>query len=417
MDLSGLDQMMQGLQDAGLDPASFGPMDYTLPKPVLQQFHTKLLDYIAPIVESIASYSNPRRDRRNTWLGPGLAGLAHAYSGFRGRQAEQVKQANTAELARTGHAAALGASEALGNRKTYAKAIRAQTVGGVLKTPEEIRAQKVTNAATKTKALATAAREGTNVANAAAGVPLVGAPRPRRSTGLLDTPDKVTNFTPGALYNAAVMYSVTGKLPGLGIGGQAGEDKKKIMNAQAELFPGVNIATNSATFGADSKSLAKMQSMYDNATAFEQTALKNVGVLEKTFVNLKDSGSPLLNRPLRSFGKDVLGDSGMAEFDAALETVQPEFARILSSPTMAGQLTDQARKEMQLVMDRNATIPQIMRSLKVLRTDAHNRREAYSAGLDTIRERISGHGQTPDSVAPVVARWGRDANGNPVRLP
>lgn len=211
----------------------------------------------------------------------------------------------------------------------------------------------------------------------------------RGSTSLMGTPATVTNISPKALSQAAGLYVVTGKLPGLGIGGQAGEDKKKIMNMAAELFPSVDIAQNSATFGANKTSLAAIQKLYDSATAFETTALKNAEVLKGTLKGLFDSGSPAVNGPVRALNKDVLGDTNMAAFSTAIETVKPEFARLLSSPGASGMLTDTARKEMEAVLSNRATVPQLLRSIDVLTQDAENRRSAYQTALDTIRGRLT----------------------------
>lgn len=182
MYMDGLDaatQALEGLKAAGLDPATFGPMSATLASPNLKTLHPRLLDWIAPVVDAIASYSNPRRDRRNTWLAPALHGLASAYTGQREQDARLIAEQNAAELQRVAEQNRSALAGANANRSAFGKAVRAQTVDGALQTPAQIEAGKVSAAATKQAAVSKAAREGTNAANREAGVPPVGKPRPR----------------------------------------------------------------------------------------------------------------------------------------------------------------------------------------------------------------------------------------------
>lgn len=214
------------------------------------------------------------------------------------------------------------------------------------------------------------------------------------------------------LYLPTVQYAVTGQMPALGMGKSATDTRLRIFKLARKLFPGVNIAENAATFGANKGSLSAMQKMYDAATAFESTALKNSEILRGTLAKIGESGSPIVNKVLRSTAKNIAGDPALTSFNAALAVVQPEFARILSSPTMAGQLTDNARHEMQTVISPNSTVQQIMAALDVLKQDAENRRTAYTAGLNIIRQRISEQSALPGTVQPGAAvRFRRKKDG------
>lgn len=173
------EDVLAGLRRAGLDPESFGPMDYTPEVPEMRQFKPSWLDYVAPVVEAIAGYENPRRERRNKWLGPGLAALAHTYTGFRSGEARDVAMENARALASAREANRAGKREADTNRRTFQRAVRAQTVDGVLKSPAEIEAGKTEAAANRAKATSAARVEGTNAARKEAGVPPVGASKPK----------------------------------------------------------------------------------------------------------------------------------------------------------------------------------------------------------------------------------------------
>lgn len=163
------------LQHAQIDPALFGPMEPE--RPQLQHQKVSWMDFVAPVVEAIASYENPRRERRNTWLSPALQGLARGYTGYRQRGARDIAEANAAELAR---ARDTNQSRAR-TREAFMSTLRSRTVDGKLMSPAEIEQGKTETAAGRAKATAAARVEGTNEARAAVGVPPVGTPAPKKA--------------------------------------------------------------------------------------------------------------------------------------------------------------------------------------------------------------------------------------------
>lgn len=193
----------------------------------------------------------------------------------------------------------------------------------------------------------------------------------------------------GTLKTLAQIRIAGGPDPSFGMGKAGVANKTKYYQMLSKLGgSGSDIVTNSAGAKADRESLAALQKMYDSSTAFESTALKNSKVLLDTMQKIPDAGAPWINTPLRSVNKNLLGSNELAAYNTALQTVKPEFARILSSPTMAGQLTDAARKEMDKAMGDNATVGQIVAAVNILTQDAHNRTTSYSDQLKEIRARL-----------------------------
>ena len=203
-----------------------------------------------------------------------------------------------------------------------------------------------------------------------------------------DEQDWVGDIDDKTLRMTALMYAKTGQLPSLGMGKKGAQARMRILEYAAENFPNLDVAANRADQRKNERALTDLQKLYDASTAFEQTALKNAAVMEKAMQGIPDTGAKFLNTAAR-YAAAQLGDPKVAAFNTALETVKPEFARLLSSPGASGMLTDTARREMQAIIGGDLTIQQMKKSLDILKRDAMNRRTAYSNQIDQIRARLA----------------------------
>lgn len=193
-------------------------------------------------------------------------------------------------------------------------------------------------------------------------------------------------LTDDAVEQTAKRYLETGVMPPLGMGDKT--TRQRVLNKAAELDPTGNIASNSASFRSDQGSLATLQKQRDAVGAFEGTALKNLDNFLDLAKKVPDTGSPVFNTPLRALGSKGLGSTDLAAYNAARTVVVPEFAKILSSPTAAGQLSDSARHEVENVISGNATLAQTLAVANLLKKDAENRRQSYDEQISKVRERI-----------------------------
>lgn len=195
-------------------------------------------------------------------------------------------------------------------------------------------------------------------------------------------------LSPDAIEENARLYLKTGTMPTLGMKDPG--NRAKILNRAAELAGGGggDVAANKADYKADAASLVKLQGQRDAVGAFEDTALKNLDQFLELAKKVPDTGSPALNRPLRAIDEQALGSADLAAYNAARRTVIPEFAKILSNPTLSGQLSDSARKEVEDVISGGATLAQTLSIANTLKTDAANRRTSYDDQLAKVRERI-----------------------------
>lgn len=157
---------------------------------------------------------------------------------------------------------------------------------------------------------------------------------------------------------------------------------------------GPGLAANKATYQADAHSLAAIQKNFDNVTAFENTAGKNLDQFLKTAKEVVDSGSPLINSPLRSLSSQAIGSDKMAAFNAARQTALTEIAKVLSSANAgSGVVSDSARHEVESLIGPNASLKQIYAAANILKTDMDNRHQAYADQIGVIKQRMSNQQQ------------------------
>jgi hypothetical protein len=202
-------------------------------------------------------------------------------------------------------------------------------------------------------------------------------------------PDVAMALSPQALDQAARLWVTTGTLPPAGMGKQGVAMRQAIMNRGAQLAPEANLADNKAGFGADAASVKKLQQQTDAVAAFERTASKNAALLDEILKKTPDSGVTLLNKPLRSIST-VLGSEDMARFNTLRQSVQNEYARIISNPGLSGVMSDSARKEAETLLSPDATVGQIRAAISTLRAEAANRHASYQGQIAEIHKRIGG---------------------------
>lgn len=195
-----------------------------------------------------------------------------------------------------------------------------------------------------------------------------------------------------ALDQAAERYSKDGTLPS-GFARSPGTTSA-IIKRSAELHPDQDLASNKATFQADTNSLKQVQKQFDTMNAFEGTALKNLDLYAQTAAKIPDLGAKFANVPLRMITGGMIGTDNMAALNAARQPASSEVAKVLSSATGSGVLSDTQKKEAQDVVDGNLPFSATMKVVETLKKDMANRHESYQNDIDTIRGRLGAKPQT-----------------------
>lgn len=205
-------------------------------------------------------------------------------------------------------------------------------------------------------------------------------------------------LTGDALDQAAERYSTTGQMPPISRGASGIAQSRQIMNRAAELHPNQVLATNSAEFKANQSSLTKLQSNFDQVSAFENTAGKNLDVFLAAAQKVVDSGSPWINKPLRGISSGALGSADLAAFNAARTTALTEISKVLNSANASAVVSDSGRREVESLIGPDASLKQIMSAAQILKTDMGNRHQAYQDQIGDIQKRL---GSAQDSGAGV----------------
>lgn len=214
----------------------------------------------------------------------------------------------------------------------------------------------------------------------------------------------VTPLTPRGLDMAALMYRKTGVMPALGMGDKT--TRQRLINRAAELTPedmarietGVgDIAANKADYRANADTLAQLTKQRAAIGAFEQTAQKNIDLFLNTAAKVVDTGSPLANALARSVTGNMLGSPDQAAYNAARQVAINEIAKITSNPTLAGTLSDSARKEVEAFNPDGATLKQTVAVLRLLKQDMTNRTKSLDDAIANVRQHISGQTTAPTS--------------------
>jgi hypothetical protein len=203
--------------------------------------------------------------------------------------------------------------------------------------------------------------------------------------------DKSTiNLTPEAVQYWAQAAGSGIPLPSMGMGPSGAKAREQIINAAPGAAGGAPLTATRAAVRADTGSLAATQKMRDAVVSFENTAVKNLDLFTKTAKPVIDSGSPWINQPLRTVAGQGLGSADLAAYNAARQVALTEVARVVNNPTLSGQLSDSARKEVMSLNSPNATLAQIYRVVGVLKQDMSNRHQSLDQQLTEIKGRMGG---------------------------
>ena len=200
---------------------------------------------------------------------------------------------------------------------------------------------------------------------------------------------------------AANNYRQTGQMPA-GMARSPGSTKAIIDRAAAldQSAGGAGIAANKAVLGSYTDALKKLQTNFSQVQAFEQTAEKNMDLLQTTAQKIPDLGTRYANIPVRMISASMIGSDNMAAFKTALNTAQTESAKVLNSSNASGVLSDSARHELQDVIDGNVPYSAMVASLNTLKQDMANRTQAYNQQIGDLQTRIKGGAQLAPAAQP-----------------
>lgn len=210
--------------------------------------------------------------------------------------------------------------------------------------------------------------------------------------------------TPNGLYQDAVNFIANGQYPPTGRGSdpiavaQRAAIDAKVGAIAADA--GMDVPALRAFYKANQASLTATQKSFDSVQSFMRTADRNADLLAKVLPKIPDMGSAVFNGPLRSIDQQALGSVDVAQFKTYIQSVQNEYARILTQPNLSGVLSDSARQEAQQLIDPKATVKQILGSIEALRNEGDNRMTSLGEQIQKIQGRMTVNPSNPNSAQP-----------------
>jgi hypothetical protein len=201
-----------------------------------------------------------------------------------------------------------------------------------------------------------------------------------------------------ALDQAAERYSSTGELP-QGFSRSPGTTAA-IIKRSAELHPDQNVAANKATFGADTASLKKLQTNFDQVSAFENTAGKNLDLFLDKLGKIPDLGVKFANVPMRLINDKMIGTDNYQAMKAAQQVASAEAAKVLSSANASGVLSDSQKKEAEDMLSGNLSYSAAKAVVGTLKQDFANRHVSYQDDINAIKTRLGTKPTTPPQPSP-----------------
>ena len=228
-------------------------------------------------------------------------------------------------------------------------------------------------------------------------------------------------LSPEALQALSTRFSETGEIPGMGMGRAATEARTKVLNQWANDLSksGTSVQDNiarQAAVKASRAELNKLQGQRGVVMAFAKTAEKNLQLAVDLSEKVDRTGVPVVNRWLLAGKRSIAGDPEVAKFEAALRTGINEYAKVTSSATGGGVTSDQARKDVESMLNSAQTKEQVRQIMTgVLQKDLNNRKTSYDEQIGVIKEALSGKQQGANAVIPndslVAGKVYQDASG------
>ena len=210
-------------------------------------------------------------------------------------------------------------------------------------------------------------------------------------------------LTPNGLYQQAITFIDTNQAISRGRSGSPlAVASKAAIEAKAGAIAakaGMDISEFRAVYAANKDALKKLTANQATVSSFINTADKNADRLLTILDKIPNSNVTVLNSIMRGSSQKLGGNVDMAEFNVYLKSVKDEYARIVTQPNLTGVLTDRARQEASLLLDPDATVDQIKRSLQALKAEGQNRVTSLADAVSSLRSSMRTN--KPDS-APVT---------------
>jgi hypothetical protein len=185
-------------------------------------------------------------------------------------------------------------------------------------------------------------------------------------------------------------------LSGLGWGNASAQMKKGIINRAAEIQKeegGGNLAGAQAGYKANSMALNQVTKDLTAIKPYKGMLDINGDIAIDLSKKVMRTNSALANKSLNWIKQNMGDNPDTAEFLFQMNTLQTEGARVLSNPRLVGQLSDQARQDMQSVINGNMTLNATERVIRRMQKDGSYRVQQMEKQAKDLQSSLSGKQQ------------------------
>ena len=215
-----------------------------------------------------------------------------------------------------------------------------------------------------------------------------------------------TQFTPGAIKNAAARYNIDGTLPPMGMGKAGSMGRSAILNeaaiqAQSSGLSGDEQRIQQIGNKANTAALSKLQQQQTMVGAFERNFNMNadlaLGMSQKTGID----GIPIASKWLQAGKRSVDGNPDISAYDVALKATTNEYAKIISGSMGNTAMAEGEIKKVEELLNAAQTPAQVQAVISFMKQETQNRMKGFQDEKAALRGSMSGK--------PSASAYGTDA--------
>jgi hypothetical protein len=141
---------------------------------------------------------------------------------------------------------------------------------------------------------------------------------------------------------------------------------------------------------ATAKQLAETVQRKGAIDRLQNTIDKHGAVLEGVVKEIQDTGSPLLNKPVREWKRAAAGSPELKRFEIAINAVQREYAYLTAGGAQSRAMLPVTTSEnMQKIISEDSTLAEVNAAISQMRTEAQKETEAMTQTVQDMKDSLS----------------------------
>lgn len=211
--------------------------------------------------------------------------------------------------------------------------------------------------------------------------------------------------TPNSIFQNGIFFALTGKMPPLGMGNQGGiaQTRQSIQNTGNALIAksGLDSATVRSAYQANQKSMDRMVPLYNQTTAFANSALASLNFAVESGEKVWNAKVPTVNRMRNWLSGTLAPNEALSEFEVFVYTAARDYAKVTSGGALSiAELSVAAAQKADQLLNSAQSPEQFKAAANAMKRDMGN-------VMDTQRDQIG-------SVSQIMASFLNTVNPAPV---